>query len=225
VDGALIASATLLGLAGAPHCAVMCSAPCAAAIGGGGARASLAFHGARVASYGVGGAVAASSVAALASWAAWSPAIRPVWTLAQVLAMALGLWLLWQGRQPVWMAALGRAPRSGSINGWQGIRAPVRAAATGGMWVGWPCGLLQSALLVAAMTADAMTGALAMAGFAVASSMGLIFAPWAWRHLLSGHPSRERWATRAAGLLLAGAAAWALGHGMWQQVADYCSSR
>ena len=61
----LIVSATLLGLAGAPHCAAMCSAPCAAATGRQ-PRHSLVFHLARVGSYALGGAVVASSVAALA---------------------------------------------------------------------------------------------------------------------------------------------------------------
>ena len=61
MDLTLIVSATLLGLAGAPHCTVMCAAPCAAAVGQGGARASLAFQLARVASYALVGAFAAAA--------------------------------------------------------------------------------------------------------------------------------------------------------------------
>ena len=35
---------------------------------------------------------------------------------------------------------------------------------------------------------------------------------------------RERWATRAAGLVLAAASAWALGHGLWSQIAAFCAT-
>jgi sulfite exporter TauE/SafE len=224
VDAALIASAALLGLAGAPHCALMCSAPCAAAIGQGGRPAGIAFHLARMGGYAAAGALMAASVGALASWSQFSPALRPLWTLLHAAALVLGAMLLWRGRQPAWMAAWGRSPQPAADAGWQTVRAPLRAAALGGMWVGWPCGLLQSALLVAAMTGGALTGAAAMAGFALASSPGLLLGPWAWRRLLGrGDPqARERWATRAAGALLLLASGWALGHGLWPQVAAYC---
>ena len=224
MDAVLITSATLLGLAGAPHCTAMCSAPCAAATGGGQARASAAFHLARAAGYATGGALAASSVAVLAGWAQWSPALRPVWTLLNVAALGLGLWLLVRGRQPVWMARLGHAPPVPAAVGWQRIQGPARAAAAGALWVAWPCGLLQSALLVAALTSSAAAGAGAMFGFAVASAPGLVLGPWAWKKLLGRGDAalRERWATRAAGALLAAASGWALGHGLWLQVAAYC---
>ncbi|HRD97054.1 MAG TPA: sulfite exporter TauE/SafE family protein, partial [Rubrivivax sp.] len=105
MDSALIASAALLGLAGTPHCAAMCGAPCAALTGAGSPAQVVAFHLARVASYAVGGAVAASSMGALASLAQFSPALKPLWTLVHALAFALGLWLLWYGRQPAWMGS------------------------------------------------------------------------------------------------------------------------
>jgi sulfite exporter TauE/SafE len=224
VDAALIASATLLGLAGAPHCAVMCSAPCAAAIGGGGRPAGVAFHLARLAGYAAGGALVAASVGMLAFWSQISPALRPLWTLLHAAALVLGCTLLWRGRQPAWMAALGRTPQPTAAAGWQTLRAPLRSAALGAMWVGWPCGLLQSALLVAAMTGGALSGATAMSGFALASSPGLLLGPWAWRRLGSGRQGGERLVTRAAGLLLVGASGWALGHGVWSQVAAYCAA-
>ena len=107
MDPALIASAALLGLAGAPHCTAMCGAPCAAAIGRqGGWAPTAAFHLARVASYAVAGAVVASAVGALALLSQLSPALRPLWTMVHALVLALGLWLLWTGRQPAWMASL-----------------------------------------------------------------------------------------------------------------------
>lgn len=178
-----------------------------------------------MAGYAVAGAVVATGVGALAALAQISPALRPLWTLVHAAALALGLWLLWYGRQPAWMAALGRtpAPTAALAGGWTPMQMPVRAAVAGSAWVLMPCGLLQSALLVAALTETAQSGALAMAGFAIASSAGLVLAPWLWQRL--GRQEGLRWdqgLTRAAGLMLVGASAWALGHGLWMRVADYC---
>lgn len=224
-DLALIGSATLLGLAGMPHCAVMCGAACTAATGRAGAGATLSFQAARLAGYAAAGAVVATGVGALASLAQFSPALRPLWTLVHAAALGLGLWLLWRGRQPAWMSALGRARAPAPVTpaGWSPMQMPVRAAVAGSAWVLMPCGLLQSALLMAALTETAQSGALAMAGFAVASSAGLLFAPWLWQRL--GRQEGLRWdqvLTRAAGLMLVGASAWALGHGLWMRVAAYC---
>ncbi|MGK2952595.1 MAG: urease accessory protein UreH domain-containing protein, partial [Thiobacillus sp.] len=91
MDSALIASAAMLGLAGAPHCTAMCGAPCAAAVGRqGGWVPTAAFHAARVASYAVAGAVVASAVGALAMLSQLSPAVRPLWTVIHALVFALG---------------------------------------------------------------------------------------------------------------------------------------
>lgn len=223
MDVALIGSAALLGLAGSPHCAAMCGAACAAAVGRGGALPSVWFQLARGASYAVGGAIAASSVGALAGLAQWAPWTRPLWTFVQMAGLALGLWLLWTGRQPAWLERIGRTPQQPVGAGWQRMRAPVRAAAFGALWVAWPCGLLQSALLVASLTQGAASGALAMAAFAVASSAGLVAAPWIWQRVgRSGALAAERWAVRLAGAMLAGAALFALGHGLWARVLAYC---
>jgi uncharacterized protein len=228
-DLALIGSAALLGLAGTPHCAVMCGAACTAAAGPGGARASLTFQATRLLGYAAAGAVVAVGVGALASLAQISPALRPLWTLLHAAALGLGLWLLWYGQQPAWMSALGRAPKPAAAPalatpaGWSPMQMPVRAAVAGSAWVLMPCGLLQSALLLAALTGTAQSGALAMAAFAVASSSGLLMAPWIWQKLRQGGSQPwDRWLTRAAGLMLVGASSWALGHGLRQRIAAYC---
>ena len=231
MDAALIASATLLGLAGTPHCAAMCAAPCAAVCGP--QRASVwVFLAARLVGYATAGAVVAGSVGALASWSQLSPALRPAWAAVHAGVLVLGLWMVWHGRQPGWMAGIGRAHAVSmpvaSIRGWQAVQGPLRAAAAGGVWVAWPCGLLQSALLVASLAGNAVAGAGAMAGFALASSAGLVAAPWIWRRLRQGggpaaaHAGTERALVRAAGALLVLGAAFALGHGVWHQVAVYC---
>ncbi len=232
MDGALIGSALLLGVAGMPHCAAMCSSPCAAVAGPRGAGA-WAFQGARVAGYAAAGFVASASVGSLAALAQWTPALRPLWVLFHVAMLTLGLWLLVQGRQPAWMGQIGRvglAEPSGApllaagaapVRVW---RRPARAALAGGLWVAWPCGLLQSALLVASMTQSAWAGAAAMGGFAMASAGGLLAAPALWR-LLRGRadaPAFERRLARAAGALLAVAALFALGHDVWPPIAAWC---
>jgi sulfite exporter TauE/SafE len=226
VDVALALSALMLGLAGAPHCAVMCGAACGSVIRPGHTGTWIGFHLARLTGYAFAGAAAASSVGALSIWSQYTPALRPLWTLAHAAALMLGLWLLWRGRQPAWMENLGRsaqwaAPQAG---GWQLMRGPGRAAAAGVLWVAWPCGLLQSALVIAALANTASGGALTMAAFALASAVGLAAAPWLWWRLrgtaVAG--SAAAWAVRASGLLLAGASGWALGHGLWEQLANYC---
>jgi len=228
MDSALVLSATLLGLAGAPHCAAMCGAACTAITRRApGSAATATFHVARAAGYAAAGAVAAASVGALSLLGQWSPALRPLWTLVQLAALALGLWLLATGRQPAWLEGLGRgAGREAAVpGGWQRLRGPAESALAGSLWFAWPCGLLQSALLVAALANHPLGGAAAMGAFALASSVGLVAAPWLWLRLSgSAAAGSAAWAVRAAGGLLAATSGWALGHGLWQQVLAYCAN-
>jgi sulfite exporter TauE/SafE len=229
VDAALVASATLLGFAGAPHCAAMCGAACAALTGPVPGRAgAIGFHAARVVGYAATGAVAAASVGALAQLGQWSPALRPLWTLAHVAAMTLGLWLLWSGRQPAWLERFGRRATPGAAvdaQGWQRLRGPVQATAAGSLWFAWPCGLLQSALVIAALANGPAGGAAAMAGFGIASGVGLVAGPWLWLRLGgSAAAGGAAWAVRAAGGLLAATSAWAIGHGLWDTIVAYCTT-
>lgn len=227
MEWALLLSAMALGLAGIPHCAAMCAAPCAALTGGRAlGPAAWAFHGARLASYALAGAVAAASVGALAALAQWSPVLRPVWSLLHAAALMLGLWMLWHGRQPLWLESLGRGSdrAAGPAGGWQRMRAPVRAGAAGSLWVAWPCGLLQSALLLAALANGAAGGALVMGGFAVVTAAGLWVGPALWGWLGGGAVAAgvAAWAVRLSGAVLAAAAGWALTHGQWTRLAAYC---
>lgn len=223
MEFALALSALMLGLAGTPHCLAMCGPACAA-VGRGGPRVTAAFQLGRLASYAAGGAVAATGVAwigAAGQAAAW---LRPLWTLVHVAALGLGLYLLWRGRQPAFLERLGRTP--GAPGGWQAVRGPVRAGAVGLGWVAWPCGLLQSALMVAALANGPVGGALVMAAFGTASAAGLMAGPALWWWLLGRAPSAtlSAWAVRAAGAVLASAAAWALGHGLWARFWAWCVS-
>lgn len=220
----LLLAALLMGLAGSLHCTAMCGAACTAITQRSGPRASralLGLHLGRLASYAAGGALTAASVGALGAWAQVAPALRPLWSLVHGAALVLGLYLLWTGRQPAWMM-IGRSPvLANAPAGWLPMQAPLRSAALGSVWVLLPCGLLQSALLVAALANDAAGGAMVMAVFALASSLGLLMAGAAWQRALAT-PQALRWAVRLAGGMLAAASAWALGHGLWLKIAAYC---
>jgi hypothetical protein len=232
MDKALIIGAVLMGFAGTPHCLAMCGAACTALCGGTSIRAQLPFHLGRLVAYATAGAVAAASVNTLASLGQVVAALRPLWTLVHMAAMALGLFLLWRGHQPGWMERLGRsrlqaAGQAQVAQGWKTVMMPARRMGLGLAWVAWPCGLLQSALLVAALANSPSGGALVMAGFALSSAAGLILGPAMWVRFLQGgkggHPVLSpTLAVRLAGAALAAASAWALGHGLWVRVAAWC---
>jgi len=238
MEATIIASTFMLGLAGAPHCTAMCATPCAAVVGRGGGRAgSMAFHTARIGGYAAAGAVAAGALATLGLLSQAAPMLRPLWALVHAGLFVLGLWLLWQGRQPALLAQLGRgAQPTLALAGWQPVSAPSpvragggrgawRAGLAGGLWFAWPCGLLQSALLVAALSNTVLGGAAAMGAFAVASSAGLLLAPLVWQRLgRAGGGRAEVWALRGAGLLMAAMSGWALTEGLWHRFAEFCAS-
>jgi sulfite exporter TauE/SafE len=80
MDASLVLAALLMGLAGAVHCTAMCGAACTAVLqrcgGPSMPRTTLGFHLGRLASYAIGGAIAAASVNALAAWSQATPALR-----------------------------------------------------------------------------------------------------------------------------------------------------
>jgi sulfite exporter TauE/SafE len=223
---ALIAAAALMGLAGLPHCVAMCAAPCAA-VTRGGTQGQFAFHLARVGGYAAAGAVAALGIGLLREGLAWSPLLRPLWTLLHLGALAFGLWMLWRGR---WPAALqrGTAAAPAAAGGrWQPIVMPLRSGAAGALWIAWPCALSQSALLVAALASQPQQGAAAMAAFAIASSPALWLGPavlrgWRARRGALALGAEALWPVRLAGACMALGSAWALGHGLWMRVAEWC---
>jgi uncharacterized protein len=220
---ALALSALLMGLAGGPHCIAMCGAACAGlgrAGRGSPARSQLAFHAGRLAGYATGGAAAAYAVDTLGWLTGNSAALRPVWTLFHLAVLAWGLMLVTKAHQPMWVSAAGR-----SI--WTHVR-PVASArggvfAAGVLWTFMPCGLLYSALLVAALSGGPLQGAAAMALFALGSGVSLALAqPLLATLARFGNRFRQDWGTRAAGALLVLAAAWGLWMDLAQRIAIWC---
>lgn len=228
MDTALVVSALLMGLAGGPHCAVMCGAACGVVAGprrnpgvhAAAASPLLALHAGRVVGYAAMGALAAASVAGIGTFAAAAPIVRPLWAIVHVAAVALGLWLVWFGHAPAWLSSakprLATLAQTRPIRIFRTLPAPARAGLTGVAWVIVPCGLLQSALLVSALASSPASGAAVMAAFALASTLGLWLAQGLWSSLRrSGAGERlVAWPVRAAGALLAGSSGFALWNGL-----------
>jgi sulfite exporter TauE/SafE len=164
-----------IGALGSPHCVAMCGGIAGAlAMGGpagGDARAPLvrqmAYNLGRVASYAIAGGLAGALGVALAQALGLTGALV-LRALAALLLLALGLHLAG------WWAGLARLERQGA-RVWRRIaplatrlrpgRSLSGALALGMLW-GWlPCGLVYSALALAATAGDWRHGALLMTGF------------------------------------------------------------
>jgi sulfite exporter TauE/SafE len=229
-DAALAASAWLMGLAATPHCLAMCGPACGALAARGSAGAlgapMLALHAGRLASYAAAGAAVAGSSAWLARWTAQAAWLHPLWLLLHLAALGLGAWLLWQARLPAWLGAVGRRSVQPVARPVAGRRGPIalapstarcaRAGTAGLLWAAWPCGLLQAALLAAALASDSLAGAGVMAAFAAGSGFGLAAGPIVFARWMRGGAHESAWqrlAVRLAGAVLLAASAWALWHG------------
>lgn len=212
----LVMTALLMGLAGGPHCVAMCGAATAGL--GCTPRRLWAFQAGRAAGYALMGGLVASSAGLLQWGAAQAAVLKPFWAMFHVAIVALGVTLLWHGRQPAWLDRWAHRVWQGvrlRTLGWQGEHWP---AAAGLLWALLPCGLLYSALMVASLSSQPGQGVVVMAAFAGGSALSLHLGPALWQRWRG---SRERGSgrlgIRLAGLAVAGASAWALGHGIWQE--------
>lgn len=218
----MVVSAFVMGLVGGPHCIAMCGAACAGiskAAGDDGVRALWTFQASRVGGYALMGAMAAGSVQGLAWFGANTAVLRPVWTMVHVAAFVLGLVLVWQARQPAWVDGLAQRVwrKAKPVISAMGRKAPV---VLGFGWALMPCGLLYSALLVASLSANAVSGALIMAAFALGTSVSLTAGPWLLLRVRGGRSGA--WAIRLAGVGLAGTSGWALWMGITQPTGLWC---
>ncbi len=219
----LALTAWLMGLAGGPHCIAMCGAACAGIGQAAGARKNTAmwsFQAGRVLGYTGLGALAAASMQGLGWLTTQTAALRPVWTLFHVATLVLGLLLLWQAQQPVWLEQAGRRLWTGAraLAAGRGGGAPL---IIGALWTFLPCGLLYSALLVAALTGSALQGAAVMALFALGTSVSMMAGPWLWLRLGGGRSGD--WGVRLAGLMLAASSVWALWMAFAHNAAPWCA--
>ncbi|HMN21943.1 MAG TPA: sulfite exporter TauE/SafE family protein [Ottowia sp.] len=218
----LAATALLMGLAGGPHCIAMCGAACAGIGQAAAPRSAQAlglFQLGRLLGYSALGALAAASMQGLGWLTVQSAALRPAWTMVHVAAVLLGLVLLVQARQPLWLDA-------GARRVWARVRAATQSfglAAPLGLGTAWallPCGLLYSAVMVAALAGSVAGGALVMAAFAAGSGAVLWLGPWLLLRL--GRSSSGAWGMRLAGLALALTSGWGLWMGLVHDQAPWC---
>ena len=211
----------LMGLAGGPHCIAMCGAAC------GGLQTSSAgiriwqFHLGRIIGYATLGALAAASVNTLAWFSNQTTALHPLWTFFHVLVLAWGLILLIFARQPAWADQFGRAV-------WDKVKRVSLLSGggifTGMLWALMPCGLLYSALLVASLNANPVSGAISMATFVLGTSVSLILGPWLWFRLKNGLTwLGDSTSMRLAGLFLTGVAGWAIWMDVMHDTKVWCS--
>lgn len=228
MQSSLALTALLMGLVGGPHCVAMCGAACAGISQAAGPHKNSAlwiFQLGRVIGYAALGALAAASLQGLGWLTVQSAALRPVWSLFHVAALILGLMLLLQARQPVWLENTARRvwSRTRSFAANQGRGAPL---VLGVLWALLPCGLLYSALLVAALAGNAAGGAMVMALFAVGTSVTMVVGPWLFLRL-NGSPGRlgsGQWGVRLAGAALAASSGWALWMALAHNAAPWCAT-
>lgn len=220
MQGSLILTAFVMGLAGGPHRVAMCGAACGSIAQINGKQAIWQFQAGRLLGYSCIGGLAAASVGLLAWFSSQTSILHPLWTFFHVFILSWGLVLLIYARQPIWIDYLGRQI-------WHYVKrlAQVRGGVllTGMLWAFMPCGLLYSAVLVASLSGSPVQGAISMAGFAIGSSLSLILGPWLWVRLKNN--SRlltDAHSMRIAGLILTVVAAWAIWMDLVHQTKVFC---
>jgi len=234
---ALIGTGSALGLFGGLHCVAMCTAPQRVAIHGlepdhpriitlrpiadpapSPTRSKplsreLAFHAARIGGYALLGAAVASGSALLRLGAEGLPWMRPAWSLLNAALLVMGLSLLLLGRQPAWVDRLGQQLWRATGSG-QGLSKAGRPLAAGLLWALLPCGLLYSALAMAALASDPLRGGLVMAAFGAGTAANLLGAQAVLRALQrrgqAQTQSLQTLGVRLGGAVLAAMAAIAL---------------
>lgn len=128
----------------------------------------LAYNAGRIGSYMLAGAIAGSIAGSVASLAQMASAQLVAYWMANLMLVAMGLYLT-----GAWLG-LARVEAVGGIL-WRRVQplvkplvpmdTPLKALALGGLW-GWvPCGMVYSMLLTALLSGSALDGALVMGTF------------------------------------------------------------
>lgn len=171
----------LVGLLGGTHCVGMCGGIVSALSMGAAPRWSmhLAYNAGRIASYAAAGAVVGALGAAGSSLASQLPLRMGLYLFANLMLVAMGLYLLGATR------SLAFTERAGQ-HLWRRLQPltrrflpatrPAQAFPLGLLW-GWlPCGLVYSALATALASGSAGRGAAAMLAFGLGTLPNLLLA-------------------------------------------------
>ncbi|MFV5213969.1 sulfite exporter TauE/SafE family protein [Azonexus caeni] len=171
----------LVGLLGGAHCVGMCGGIVGALAMGSPARWSmhLAYNGGRILSYAIAGAIAGALGAAGLGLEGQVPARLILFLFANLMLVALGLYLIGVTRALAFTERLGQSL-------WRRLQPLTRrflpATRVGqafplGMLWGWlPCGLVYSALASALAAGSAQRGALLMLAFGAGTLPNLLLA-------------------------------------------------
>lgn len=170
-----------------------------------------AFNSGRIASYMTAGAVAGGLAGGATGLADIEPLQKTAMLLANLMLLAMGLYLMdaWRG--------LALVERAGALL-WRGLQpmlrrvlpidSPARALAAGALW-GWlPCGLVYSMLITAMLSGSGVQGAAIMLAFGLGNTP-LLFATGMSGMALRGFLQR-RHVRMACGTLVIGFAALGL---------------
>lgn len=203
----------LVGLLGGTHCIGMCGGIVGALSLGGPPRFSLhlAYNGGRLASYAVAGALAGALGGLGLTLAGQLPLRLALYLLANLMLIAMGLYLLGVTR------ALAFTERAGQ-HLWRRLqplsrrflpaRSVAQALPLGLLW-GWlPCGLVYSALASALTSGSALRGAGLMLAFGLGTLPNLLLAGL-FAARLRDYAAR-RGVRLATGLLVLGFGVWGL---------------
>lgn len=200
------------GLAGSPHCALMCAPLQALALQGTApvppARAILLLHGGRVFGYGMIGAAAGALGARSMAWLPEGTGDGWVQLVAASALLGAGL-LQWQSPsvpcRPHARPAPGRAR-------WRGP-ASLQLMLRGLGWALMPCALLYALLLLAALSGGRATGAALLVAYGLGTVPLLAISGRVFGRLTHavGEPGR-RWSASLMMLLALASAATVLGH-------------
>jgi sulfite exporter TauE/SafE len=205
-----LTAAFLIGLFGSGHCVAMCGGIVGALSLPGRERGArerllhpLAYHGGRLTSYAVAGALAGLLGSAATPWLDPALAARVASWLSALFLVLLGLYLtgaatvlgfLERAAGPLWrrVEPLGRR--------WLPIRHGGHAWLAGLVW-GWlPCGMVYAVLSLSLGAGDALSGAARMLAFGLGTVPALLLAGVASRRLASVSAG-SAW-RRAAGALV-----------------------
>jgi sulfite exporter TauE/SafE len=196
----------LVGLLGGAHCFGMCGGIVGAlSMGHPSPRFSLhlAYNLGRVASYALAGALAGALGAGGMALVAQQPARLTLLVFANLMLLAMGLYLMGATYALAWIEKPGRRLWR-RIQPWSQHFLPVRGVRQAfplGLVLGWlPCGLVYSALASALGAGSPQAGALVMLAFGLGTLPNLLLAGF----LLSRFRAcvQARWVRILAGLLI-----------------------
>jgi uncharacterized protein len=167
----------------------------------------VAYHAGRLTTYAALGAITGALAAAVAAIA---PVQSILYALAQVMLVALGLYLLGVTRYLRGFESLGARwwrrvrPVAGRL---LPVRTPARGYVAGLLWGMLPCGLVYAILATAMMSGSALEGAASMLAF----GLGTLPALFAFGSVVQRF-RRSIWVRRTAGAVVIGFGLVGLSH-------------